>query len=88
MFTPKHATMKTAPSEQRAAGVVYPPLAAVTRTHVSTAEAAFHLNRKPQTLRGWHCAGKYPEGLEPPVSINGRLDWSVAGIRRARGMEA
>ena len=62
-----------------------PPLESVTRPTVDTAAAAFFLNRRPQTLRGWACAETFPEGLRP-VRINGRLCWPVAGIRAALGV--
>ena len=60
-------------------------LAAETRTAVDTACAAFHLNRQPQTLRGWASAGTYPDGLRP-LRVMGRLAWPVAGIRLALGV--
>ena len=63
----------------------FPPLVSVTRPTVDTAAAAFFLNRRPQTLRGWACAETFPEGLRP-VRINGRLCWPVAGIRAALGV--
>lgn len=50
------------------------------RTHVSTEECAYHLNRQPQTLRGWACL---KNGPIHPVRMNGRLAWKVADIRRA-----
>ena len=51
-----------------------------TRAAVDTATAAFHLNRKPRTLRVWACAGSGP--LQP-VRINGRLAWPVEKIKAA-----
>ena len=65
----------------------FPPLALVNKPNLTTAETAYSLNRRPQTLRGWHCAGTYPDGLRP-VRINGRLGWPVAGIRAALGVAA
>ena len=56
-----------------------------TRTAVDTACAAFHLNRQPQTLRGWASAETYPPGLKP-VRCMGRLAWPVAGIRAVLGV--
>ena len=56
----------------------FPPLDAETRSAVDTATAAFHLNRKPQTLRAWASAGSGPLA---PVRICGRLAWSVEGIK-------
>lgn len=57
----------------------FPPLAAETRTHVDTACAAFHLTRKPQTMRAWACL---ENGPLRPVRIAGRLAWAVADIKR------
>jgi hypothetical protein len=54
-------------------------LSSERRTHVNTACAAFHLGRKPQTLRVW---ASYEKGPLRPVRVNGRLAWSVAEIRR------
>jgi hypothetical protein len=59
---------------------IRPPLEAETRTHLDTASAAFHLGRRPQTLRIW-AMGRKDAPLRP-VRINGRLAWSVADIRR------
>lgn len=56
----------------------FPPLASVTRTTVITEEAAFYLNRKPQTMRSWASTERGPIR---PVRIFGRLAWSVASIR-------
>ena len=48
------------------------------RTHISTNEAAFYLNRKPQTLRIW---AAYENGPLKPIRIYGRLLWSVKEIK-------
>ena len=64
----------------------FPPLELVNRPTVPTEQAAYYLNRRPQTLRGWACAETFPDGLRP-VRVNGRLCWAVAGIRAALGME-
>lgn len=56
----------------------YPPLEKITRTALTTEQAAFYLNRKPQTLRSWASAGTGPIS---PVNIHGRLSWSVEEIR-------
>lgn len=56
----------------------YPPLEQVTRSAVTTAEAAFYLNRKPQTLRCW---AMREDGLVRPIRINGRLAWPVQRIK-------
>lgn len=59
----------------------YPPLEQLTRTTLTTEEAAFYLNRKPQTLRSW--ASTEPEGAIRPLRIMGRLAWPVAAIKSA-----
>jgi hypothetical protein len=58
---------------------IRPPLEAETRAFVDTATAAHHLNRRPQTLRGWAC---HEDGPLRPVRVNGRLAWSVADLKR------
>lgn len=63
----------------------FPPLELETRPRVPTEQAAHYLNRRPQTLRGWACAENFPDGLRP-VRINGRLAWSMAGIRAVLGV--
>ena len=55
----------------------------VNRPTVETASAAFYLNRKQQTLRGWACL---ENGPLRPVRLNGRLAWSVSEIRRLLGV--
>jgi len=57
----------------------FPPLEQVTRPTVTTDEAAYYLNRKPQTLRAWACLAL--SAPIKPVRINGRLAWRVADIR-------
>lgn len=56
---------------------VYPPLEQVTRPTVPTDQAAYYLNRQPQTLRAWACL---ENGALRPVRISGRLAWRVADI--------
>ena len=56
----------------------YPALELVTKPTVPTADAAYYLNRRPQTLRAWACL---ENGPIRPIRINGRLAWSVAAIR-------
>jgi hypothetical protein len=56
----------------------FPPLEQVTRPTVPTDQAAYYLNRQPQTLRAWACL---ENGALRPVRISGRLAWSVASIR-------
>ena len=61
----------------------YPSLESVTRPTVETAAAAFYLNRREQTLRGWACN---EDGPIRPLRINGRLAWPVAEMRRVLGV--
>lgn len=61
---------------------VFTPLEQVTRSHVTTAEAAHFLSRRPQTLRQWAMTGS----VIAPIRVNGRLAWPVAGIRALLGM--
>ena len=82
--------MNTLPSieaRQQAAAPTFTPLAQEQRTHVDTAAAAHYLNRRPQTLRGWHCHGAFPTVGLRPLSLNGRLAWSVAAIKAAMGVQ-
>lgn len=60
----------------------FPPLEQVTRSHVPTEQAAYYLNRRPQTLREWAMSGKVIQ----PLRINGRLAWPVAGIKAIVGL--
>ena len=61
----------------------FPPLEDVDRPTVDTASAAYYLNRRPQTLRGWACL---ENGPLRPIRINGRLAWPVASIRQLLGV--
>lgn len=56
----------------------YLPLDSITQSAVPTEQAAFYLNRKPQTLRSWACL---ENGALRPIRINGRLAWKVSDIR-------
>ena len=60
----------------------FPPLEQVNRPTVPTEQAAYYLNRKPQTCRAWACL---ENGPLRPIRINGRLAWSVAEIRAVLG---
>jgi hypothetical protein len=63
--------------------VLLQPLEAITRPTVDTASAAYYLNRRPQTLRGWAC---HEDGPIRPLRINGRLAWPVRELRRVLGV--
>ena len=62
----------------------YPPLAQVTKPNLTTAELAYYLNRKPQTLRCWACRS----GTGPMVAkrIGGLLAWATADAKRIAGV--
>lgn len=59
----------------------FPALELVTRPTVSTEQAAYYLNRRPQTLRTW--AMRSGTGPISCIRINGRLAWNVSDIRTA-----
>ena len=61
----------------------FPTLESVTRPTVDTAAAAYYLNRRPQTMRGWACL---ENGPLRPLRINGRLAWPVSELRRVLGV--
>jgi hypothetical protein len=63
----------------------FTPLALETRTHITTEEAAHHLNLRPQTLRAHAC---FETGVIRPHRIPGcsGLLWPVAEIRRVLGL--
>lgn len=62
----------------------FPPLESVTRPTVPTEQAAYYLDRKPQTMRAWACL---ENGAIRPMRINGRLAWPVKEIKKVLGME-
>ena len=55
----------------------FPPLDQITRTILTTEEAAHYLNRKSQTLRCWAMSG----APIAPIRINSRLGWKVSDIK-------
>ncbi|PUE18624.1 hypothetical protein B9Z43_12005 [Limnohabitans sp. MMS-10A-192] len=59
------------------------PLDQESRYALPTADAALHLNRKPQTLRGWACS---ENGPLRPIRLNGRLAWPVSELKRLLGV--
>lgn len=61
----------------------FPPLELVNRPTVPTKQAAYYLNRRPQTMREWACS----EGAAlRPLRINGRLAWPVSELKRVLGV--
>jgi len=79
------ATHHSPEARQAATGPAFVSLASETRAAVDTATAAYHLNRQPQTLRGWACL---ESGPLRPVRVHGRLAWPVAELRRVLGVAA
>jgi len=76
------------PVARQKAAQRFAPLAQEQRTHVDTNAAAYYLNRRPQTLRSWHCHGEFATAELRPLVLNGRLAWSVSAIRAAMGVPA
>lgn len=68
--------MKTAPQQ-------FPALALVNRPNLKTVEAAFYLNRAPQTLRAWACL---ENGPIRPRRIGGLLAWPTAEVKALAGV--
>lgn len=78
------ATHHSAEVRASACATAFVPLERETRAAVETACAAYHLNRKQQTLRGWAC---HEDGPIRPLRINGRLAWPVAEIKKLLGVQ-
>ena len=72
------ANQSTPPETHSEIQHVHTPLVLETRLTIPTDEAAFHCNRRPQTMRAWACL---ENGPIRPLRINGRLAWPVAAIR-------
>ena len=64
---------------------VYPSLETEARLAVDTACAAWHLNRRPQTMRSW---ASTEAGPIRPLRVHGRLAWPVSELRRVLGVSA
>jgi hypothetical protein len=63
----------------------YPAIETVTKPMLTTEEAAFYLNRKPQTLRTWACGSRKGAPVTPK-RILGRLFWSLKDIKEVLGV--
>lgn len=61
----------------------FPALEQVTRPNLKTAEAAFYLNRAPQTLRAWACL---ENGPIRPRRIGGLLAWATVEVKALAGV--
>ena len=82
---PSAATLARWEKKAPADAAQFPPLEAVTRPAVDTAAAAYYLNRRPQTMRGWAC---HEDGPLRPLRVNGRLAWKTDDLRRVLGVAA
>lgn len=80
----KSNTDRSGEAHNRIVEAPFPPLERVTRPHVPTEQAAYYLNRRPQTLRGWAMTGR----VIMPLRFNGRLAWPVSEIRRLLGVSS
>ena len=65
---------------------VYPPLDQITKPNLKTEEAAYYLDRAPQTLRSW--AMKDGTGPLHPRRIFGKLAWSTSEVKALAGVVA
>ena len=63
----------------------FPALEQVTRPNLKTEEAAFYLNRRPQTLRAWACL---ENGPLRPRRIGGLLAWNTNEVKALAGVSA
>jgi hypothetical protein len=61
----------------------FPPLEQINRPNVPTEQAAYYLDRRPQTMRLW---AMNESGPLRPMRINGRLAWPVSELRRVLGV--
>jgi hypothetical protein len=61
----------------------FPPLVLVNKPNLTTAELAYYLNRKPQTLRTWAC---YEDGPIRPTRIFGLLAWPTDAVKALLGV--
>ena len=61
----------------------YPLLETVTKPNLKTDEAAFYLNRAPQTMRIWACK---ENGPIRPRRIGSILAWPTAEVKALAGV--
>ena len=62
------------------------PLEQVTKPNLKTDEAAYYLNRAPQTLRIW--AMRDGKGPIRPRRVGGLLAWSTVEVKALAGVSA
>ena len=60
------------------------PIELERRPRIITEQAAYYLNRRPQTLRAWACL---ENGPLRPTRMHGRLLWGMAEIRELLGVQ-
>ena len=60
----------------------FPPLSLINKPNLTTAELAYYLNRRPQTLRAWAC---HENGPIRPKRIGGLLAWSTTEAKALAG---
>lgn len=72
--------------EKHQAQQQFPALETVNKPNLSTAEASYFLNRKPQTLRAW--AMRDGSGPIRPRRIGGLLAWSTSEVKALAGVAA
>jgi hypothetical protein len=65
-------------------GEEFQPLEQVTRHTVPTNQAAYYLNRRPQTMRTW---SSLQNGPLRAIRVHGRLAWKIEDIRTVLGMD-
>jgi hypothetical protein len=75
-------TMREAAAPQKFTAQ-YLPLELVNKPNLTTAECAFYLNRRPQTLRCWACL---ENGPIRPRRISRLLAWDTAQVKALTGL--
>jgi hypothetical protein len=63
---------------------IFPPLELVTKPNLSTEEAGYYLNRKPQTLRNWAATERGPIR---PIRVGSLLAWPTRDVKRISGVQ-
>ena len=80
---PSAGTLASWEQKAPAAAAQFLPLELEARPAVGTGAAAYYLNRRPQTLRGWASAG---DGPLRPLRVGGRLAWKTDDLRKLLGV--
>ena len=83
MLLTTHSSSEARIASTAPTGPVVVSLDRETRSGLDTATAAYHLNRRPQTLRAWACKENGPLRA---VHLHGRLMWLTADIRKLCGV--